>query len=177
MMIGIGTPSNHSSIPRPKPISVSRCPYLRMFSLRQSPTRRPWRTLLAGLWRLVAGRGGSLLRRPGHRIAVVLESLRALERILGRIHHEVVLVVVLVGDLHRIERHGDVLLARAEEAADADDQRSGLAAAVDQHIHDLADLVVARVVDVLLVPMRHGDALAGNRRQDLRGCSALAWRG
>src|SRR4030095_3799783 len=59
-------------------------------------------------------------------------------------------VVVLGSGPDRIERNGNVLLTHAEEPAHADDQRGDLAVAVDQHVHDLADLVVGRIVDVVL---------------------------
>ena len=89
-----------------------------------------------------------------NRIAIVLEAPAAPERILGRIHHEIVFVVVLGRDAHAFERNGGVPLARAKEATETDGERRGLAAAIDWNAHDLADLVVARIVDVLLVPMR-----------------------
>src|SRR5262249_62325334 len=63
---------------------------------------------------------GSILREPSHRIAVVLESFCALERVLRGVHHEVVLVVVLGGGPDRIKRNSNVLLARTEEPTYAD---------------------------------------------------------
>jgi len=99
--------------------------------------------------RRTRGRGG-ILREPSHRIAVVLESWCALERVLRGVHHEVVLVVVLCSGPDRIKRNSDVLLARAEEPTYANDERGDLAVAIDQHIHDLADLVVRGVIDVCL---------------------------
>src|SRR5258708_10016511 len=102
--------------------------------------------------RRTRGRGG-ILRKPSHRIAVVLESFCAFERVLRGVHHEVVLVVVLGGDPDRIERYSDILLAHAEEPTYADDKRGDLAVTIDQYIHDLADLVVRGVIDVLFVPV------------------------
>ena len=59
-----------------------------------------------------------------------------------------------------MERNSDILFAHSEEAADSDHQRDDLAVLVDEHIHDLADLVVLRVIDVLLIPMGNGFAVA-----------------
>src|SRR5499433_694998 len=99
--------------------------------------------------RRTRGRGG-ILRKPSHRIAVVLESFCTFERVLRGVHHEVVLVVVLGGGPDRIKRNSNVLLARTEEPTHADDECGDLAVAIDQHIHDFADLVVRGVIDVLL---------------------------
>src|SRR5262245_16184866 len=100
--------------------------------------------------RRTRGRGG-ILRKPSHRIAVVLESFCAFERVLRGVHHEVVLVVVLGGGPDRIERNSDILLAHAEEPTYADDKRGYLAVAIHQHIHDLADLVVSWIINTLSV--------------------------
>src|SRR5436853_196212 len=70
-----------------------------------------------------AGRGRGLLRDPGHGIAVVLEPLGALQRVLRGIHDQVPLVIVLGRGVYRLERNGHILLAHPEEAADADDER------------------------------------------------------
>src|SRR3954470_13458709 len=51
--------------------------------------------------------GAGLLRHPGHRIAVVLEPLRALERVFAGVHHEIPLIIILAGDLDRVEGYGD----------------------------------------------------------------------
>src|SRR5258708_39269401 len=96
-------------------------------------------SVLLARWRSgrrTRGRGG-VLRKPSHRIAVVLESFCAFERVLRGVHHEVVLVVVLGGGPDRIERNSDILLAHAEEPTYADDKRGDLAVAIDQYIHDL----------------------------------------
>src|SRR6266576_82387 len=112
---------------------------------------------------------GGILREPSHRIAVVLESFCALERVLRRVHHEVVLVVVLDGGPDRIKRNSNVLVTHAEEPTYADDQRGDLAVAIDPHIHDLANLVVRGVIDVLLVPVSDRHAVGGKVCVDLGG--------
>src|SRR5262249_44727887 len=99
-----------------------------------------------------AGRRRGLFRYPCHRVAVVLEALGVLEPVLGRVHDQIPLVIVLVRDLDGIEGDGDVLFAHPEKTADADDERGGLAVAVDEHVHDLADLAVVGIIDALLVP-------------------------
>src|SRR5438034_6324041 len=53
------------------------------------------------------------------------------------------------------------------KATDADDERARLAVMIDEHIHDLADLVVLRVIDVLLIPMGDGFAVARDARHHL----------
>src|SRR5262245_26770496 len=92
---------------------------------RPAISRRFWRPLpvLArrGRCRRSRGRGG-LFRNPGHRVAIILESLGALERVLRGIHDQIPFVVVLGGGPDRIEGNGDVLLAHAEETSDADDE-------------------------------------------------------
>src|SRR4051812_23334296 len=69
---------------------------------------------------------GLILRYPGHRIAIVLEALGILQRVLAGVHHQVPVVVALLRGMHGVEGYRDVLLAGAEEAADADDQSGGL---------------------------------------------------
>src|SRR2546430_12945870 len=126
--------------------------------------------------RRTRGRGG-VLRKPSHRIAVVLESFCALERVLRGVHHEVVLVVVLDGGPDRIKRNSNVLVTHAEEPTYANDERGDLAVAIDQHIHDLADLVVRGVIDVLLVPVGGRHAVGGKGCVDLRGRARSLLRG
>jgi hypothetical protein len=131
-----------------------------------------------------AGGGGGFLRYPFHLAAIVLEAFGSFEGVLGRVHDQIPFVVVLVGELHRIEGNRDVLFARPKKTADADDERGRFAALIDKHVHDLADLVVLRVIDVLLVPMGDGFAIAGDTRHDLSsraaalllGLRAPAWR-
>src|SRR5262249_31208634 len=102
---------------------------------------------LSVCWFLRTSGGELLLRTPRHRVTVVFEALGVLERILARVHDQIPLVIVLVRDLDGIEGDRDVLFAHPEKTADADDERGGLALAVDQHIHDLTDLAVVGVVD------------------------------
>src|SRR5262249_20620571 len=116
----------------------------------QQALRRPLPVLARrGRCRRSRGRGG-VLRGPGPRVSIIVESLGAFQRVLRVIHDQIPFVVVLGGGPDRIEGDGDVLLAHAEETPDADDERGDLAVAVDQHVHDLADLVVRGIVDVLL---------------------------
>jgi hypothetical protein len=72
----------------------------------------------------------------------------------------VVLLVVPRRVLDRFERNGDVLFTHAEKSAYANDQRADLAFRRYEDVHYLTDLVVRGVVNVLLVPIRHRDALA-----------------
>src|SRR3954470_3119475 len=113
-----------------------------------------WRRRIGRSWSSCSRWG--VLRRPSHGATVILESLRALEGVLRGVHHEVPFFIVLVGDLDRVERNGDILLAHAEEAADADDQRGDLALTVDEHVHDLADFAVTGIIDILFVPVSDG---------------------
>src|SRR5262245_9330400 len=140
-------------------------------------TRRPTEASLLVTWPLRGssrrtGRRRGLFWHPRHRVAVVFEALRAFEGILGRVHDQVPLVIVLVRDLDGIEGDGDVLFAHPEKAADADDERGGLALTVDEHIHDLADLAVVGVIDALLVPVGDGHAVGWDARHDLRSRAA-----
>src|SRR5262249_25111179 len=72
------------------------------------------------------------------------------ELVLIGVHREVPFVVLL-GAFHVAERNRDVLGAGADEAADLDDERRDLPVGADQNVLDLADLLVRRVIDVLLV--------------------------
>src|SRR5215217_1996412 len=82
-------------------------------------------------------------------------------------------VVAVIFPLDRAERQRHVLLAHPEEAADADDDRIGIALAVDQDLVDVADLLVVLAVDVdadelggaPLVGVHVVDELAGVRRR------------
>jgi hypothetical protein len=84
------------------------------------------------------------LATPGHRVPIIFEAFGIFEGILRRVHHQVPFVVVLVGELDRIEGNRDVLFARPKKAADADDERGRLAALIDKHVHDLADCPAGR---------------------------------
>src|SRR5579871_6836352 len=115
--------------------------------------------LLLGTRRRNAGRAlvgaVAVVDDPRRLVAVVLVAGRRLQRILGLVEREIPLVVFFLG-LHGIERHGDILLAHAEKAADADDQRRYLALLVEQYIVDRADLGLLGVVDGLLVEIGDG---------------------
>ena len=59
-------------------------------------------------WRGARGRG-ALLRHPLHLAAIILEAFGAFEGVFVRVHDQVPLIIVLVGDLDGIEGNGDVL--------------------------------------------------------------------
>jgi hypothetical protein len=103
--------------------------------------------------------GGASLRYPLHLAAIVFEALGILERILVRVHDQVPFVIIFVRDSDSIEGNGDLFFAHSKKAADADDECGRFALAIDEHVHDLADLVVLRIIDVLLVPMGDGFAV------------------
>src|SRR5262245_25018242 len=54
-----------------------------------------------------------------------------------------------------------------KKTTDADDERGHLAVAIDEHVHDLADLAVLRIIDTLLVPMSDGFAVGWDARHHL----------
>jgi hypothetical protein len=83
-----------------------------------------------------------------------------LQRLLGRLEDEVA-AAVLLGDFERRERHGHVLLADAEKAADADDRGVDLPVFVEQQIVHVTDLVIAIIVNALIVIVANGKRAAG----------------
>src|SRR2546429_4971402 len=95
--------------------------------------------------RRTSGGGGAFLRYPLNLAAVVLEALGTLEGILVRVHDQIPFIVIFVRSLKSIERNGDVLFAYPKKAAHADDEHGRLALAIDEHVHDLADLVILRI--------------------------------
>src|SRR6266511_640005 len=134
----------------------------------RSAARRESSTLpISRSLRRTPGGGGALLRYPLHLAAVVPEDLGILEGILGRVHDQVPFIIIFVRNLDSIEGNGDVLFAHAKEAADADEESARLALAIDEHVHDLADLVVLRIIDALLVPMGDGFAVGWDARHCL----------
>lgn len=76
--------------------------------------------------RLGAGGRPSILGLPGHGAPVIFEAFGMLQRVLRRVHHELPFVVVLRHHADGIEGDRHVLLAGAEEAANADDERGSL---------------------------------------------------
>ena len=70
--------------------------------------------------------------------------------------------------MHGVEWNGYVLFAHSEETSDADYERSGFPVALDEHVHDFADLVIGRIIDALLVPVSDRDAVRRNAAHDLR---------
>ena len=155
---------------RERPVSADVAQADRSFTATTRKERAPAdgraREAASRLLHLVVGT--VVVGHPGGRVAVVLEPGRRLQAVLGRVHDQVHLPV-LHGRLHRIERDEHVLFARAEEAADADDQRVDLAGLVDQHVLDLSDLVVVRIIDVLLVPVGDGHRIRRYRSFHFRG--------
>src|SRR5262245_42051021 len=118
-----------------------------------------------------ASRCFAALRLLGHSLglaAVVLVPGRSVQGVLGRVHDQVPLVVLLCA-LDGMERHRDVLFASAEEASDADDERAHTAFLINQDIHNLADFVVVRIVDILFVVVRHGAGIGRQRVEGLGG--------
>ena len=90
-------------------------------------------------------------RRGGGVIGAAFESRLCLQFLLGRLRDQPA-VAVLLGPGRLAEIVGDVLLADAEEAADADDQRLRLAILGNDdvvHVTDLLGVVTGAIVDVL----------------------------
>src|SRR4029434_7043278 len=136
-----------------------------------SPLPIPWSL------RRTSGGGGAFLRYPLHLAAIVLEALGTLEGIVVRVHDQVPFIVIFVRNLDSIEGNSDVLFAEPKKAADADDERGHLAVAIDKHVHDLADLVVLRIIDALLVPMGDGFAVGWDARHYLNSRAAASLLG
>jgi len=83
-------------------------------------------------------------------LIVIGEARSLLELVLGVAHRDAVDLVAVVGvlDVQGFERNGDVLFANAEKPADADHHGMNRAFAVDQHLVDVADFLVARAVHI-----------------------------
>src|SRR6266850_7419992 len=105
---------------------------------------------------------------------IIRESRGGLQSVLGCIQNQVPFVVFLAR-VEGAEGNRNILFAYAEESADANDQRRDTTFLVDQDVIDLADLIVRRIVNVLLIEVGHG----GPGRQpgkDLSGPRSH-WRG
>ena len=61
-------------------------------------------------------------------------------------------------------------------SADTNDKRDHPAVLVNQHIHDVADLVVGRIIDALTDPMRNGPRIGWNAWQYLNWAARLHLR-
>ena len=70
---------------------------------------------------------------------------RRRERLLADIQHDLGVVVLVTGQLEVLEADRDVLLADAEEAADADQRGEDLAAPIRHEIVDVADRLILAV--------------------------------
>src|SRR6266481_6213556 len=105
---------------------------------------------------------------------IIRESRGGLQSVLGCIQNQVPFVVFLTR-VEGAEGNRNILFAHAEESADANDQRRDTTFLVDQDVIDLADLIVRRIVNVLLIEVGHG----GPGRQPAKDLSGPRshWRG
>lgn len=94
---------------------------------------------------------------PSGLIAVVLKARCLLQGVLGRVHRQIDLVV-FSSLFDRSEAHRNVLFTRTEKATHAENGGFNPAILSDQDVHNLADLVVMRIVHVLLIPIGNGQA-------------------
>src|SRR3984893_3632306 len=124
---------------------------------------------------LARGRRG-FLRYPCHVGPIVFESLRTLQSIFGGIHYEVPFVVVFSRCVDGVEGNRNILLTHSKKSADPDDERGRFAFTIDEDVHDLADLVIFRIVDVLLVPVGDRHAVSRHGRKNLSGWHGLPRR-
>jgi hypothetical protein len=106
-----------------------------------------------------------LRRNPVRLCLIVLVPRRRLQPVLCRIHRQVPRAV-LVRRPNGIEWNRHVLRVDSEKATDRNDEGVDLALIANQHVDDLADLAVGRVVDVLLVLGGHGGGIRGYCGQD-----------
>lgn len=105
-------------------------------------------------------------REPRTQVVVLLSYLKPgalLERVLGRVHYQVYFVV-LCCRLDFLKRHRDIFFAGIEEPADTNDERADFARLVNENVHDLANLGIVRIIDVLFVPIGHDLRAAWYRR-------------
>src|SRR5437764_13988060 len=103
-------------------------------------------------WPLTPNGPGAVLRHPVLRIAIVLKTTSALQHLLGRVHDGIPAVVFLL-EMDGVEGNRYILLARAEETTNPDDDRDVLSFMVHQHVHDFADLGIGFIVHALLIPV------------------------
>jgi hypothetical protein len=103
-------------------------------------------------------RGGAVKRITG----------RALKRLLGRIHDEVALAI-LVGQLERVEWNCDIFFTCAKKTANTDNCSIYLAILVREKILDIADLVILGIVDALVVVVADWECSARQAGKGLLG--------
>src|SRR5690606_35336432 len=96
-----------------------------------------------------AGRAGHRLADGAVAVELGVVGLLGLGLVLQRILAEAGADDLVALHLELVERHGGLLLADAEEAADADHDARLLAGLADHDVVDLADALVLGVVDVL----------------------------
>jgi hypothetical protein len=127
-----------------------------------------------------AGHFWSGTQNPGRGVAVVLETRcafrarpwsRSLPSVLCcSLLFFVVLCcsllffVVLCCSLDFLQRHRDIFFAGIEEPADTNDERADFARLVNENVHDLANLGIVRIIDVLFVPIGRDLRAAWYRR-------------
>ena len=118
---------------------------------------------LVSVRRAAARRGAVSMRWPwscGRRRA-------ACARTGARVRHE----------LERLERDRDVLLADAEESADADDERDHLTLLVDQDVVDVANVLIVRAIDARAADVgRHHLVGTGRRKRLVDSLEAVVER-
>src|ERR1700719_1455330 len=89
-------------------------------------------------------------RHPGRFGLVVGEPRGGLQRLLICVQDQVPFVVFLAG-AHGAEWNSNVLFAHAEKSANANDYGRDTALLVDQSVIDVADFIVRRIVNTLLI--------------------------
>src|ERR1700730_12776540 len=111
----------------------------------------------------------SLILHPSFDLLV--KARKHFQFVLGAIEGEPMLAVAL-RDLQLVEGNHDVLLANANEAADADDRgRNGVA--IDDKIGDIANLVSGLIINIRLIDVG-GEQMARRRRGTGHG-RASSW--
>src|ERR1022692_3487311 len=110
----------------------------------------------------------ALLRRRHPRALVPFVSVTsgALQCFLGGVHHQIALAVLL-RYADGVEGHRHVLFADAKEPTDPQYDGSNLATLFKQHVPNVTDLAVVRIVDILLVVLTNWEGIAGHRCHEL----------
>jgi hypothetical protein len=78
--------------------------------------------------------------------------------------------IVFLAGAHGAEWNSNVFFAHAKKSTDPDDHGCDTTFLVDQNVIDIADLVVGRIINTLLVEIGHSGA-GGLSDEDLRGPS------
>src|ERR1700756_875121 len=118
----------------------------------------------------------SVLGNPRCALSVVLKARGVFERIFGGVERQVSFVILL-GGFNCVEAHSHIFLASTEETAHAHHCRFNLTALVDQKIHDLAELLIVLVVNILLIPVSHSSAVRRNAGHQPSLASLLLCKG